>query len=284
MSTLYSQNISLLALKGQITVEFMDGDTLEGEFTAQDALNIFVAVDDTPVMIPRSQIRYIKGRPQQSIEEDNLFAAQPADSVIAESEPTQDIPDLDDTVDVDEDDDFDESDRTMVLPEESIETIVESATTESPPDLFGVDFSAEPQPEDDDEDFTMVIEQAEIEEEEEEDDGTFIISAADAGSDTQEFTAYLDCITGPHAGEVFKLIPGVTIIGRSTDNSLPLSKDKEISRKHTKITYEGGQFVVEDQSSLNGSFINNERIESPRYLEDGDVLMVGVSTLIYHKQ
>jgi adenylate cyclase len=63
-----------------------------------------------------------------------------------------------------------------------------------------------------------------------------------------------------------------------------LSKDKEISRKHTKVTYEGGQFVVEDQGSLNGTFINNERIEGPRYLEDGDVLMVGVSTLIYHKQ
>jgi hypothetical protein len=282
-NALYSQNLFLLALKGQITVEFIDGNTLEGEFAAQDALNIFVTVDETPIMIPRSQIRYIKGRPEQSIEEDHMLAAQPAASVISEPEPTQDIPDLDDTVDVDEDDDFDESERTMVLPEDSLETTTDSGTTETPADLFGTDFSDQLQPDDEDEDYTMVIEQTEVEEEEE-DDGTFVLPTADAGSDTQEFAAYLDCITGPHAGEVFKMTPGVTTIGRSTDNILPLPKDKEISRKHTKITYEAGQFVVEDQGSLNGTFINNDRIEGPRYLEDGDVLMVGVSTLIYHKQ
>jgi len=277
----HSQDLFLLALKGQITIEFLDGHTLEGEFTAQDALNIFVTVDGAPVMVPRSQIRYIKGRPQQGIEEDNLLVTQPAASVISEAEPTQDIPDLDDTVDIDEE--VDESDQTMVLPEEER---AESAATESPPALLGVDFSGVSPPGDDDEDFTMIIQQKEVEEEEEEDEGTFVLSAADvdAGSDTQEFTAYLDCITGPHAGEVFKLLPGVITIGRSTDNVLALSKDKEISRKHTKIAYEGGQFVVEDQGSLNGTFINNERIEGLRYLEDGDVLMVGVSTLIYHKQ
>ena len=284
-NALYSQNLFLLTLKGQITVEFMDGNTLAGKFAAQDALNIFVMVENTPLMIPRSQIRYIKGSPQQSIEEDNVFVTQSAVSIISEGEPTQDIPDLDDTVtiDQDQDDDFDESDRTMVLPEEGLAAIAESATPDLPPDPFGVDFPNESQPEDDDEDFTMVIDQMEIEGEEE-DEGTFVLSAADVGTDTHEFKAYLDCITGPHAGEIFKMMPGVITIGRSTDNALPLPKDKEISRRHTKITYEGGQFVVEDQGSLNGTFINNDRIEGPRYLEDGDVLMVGISTLIYHKQ
>jgi len=278
-NVLYSQNLSLLALKGHLTVEFMDGNMLEGEFAAQDAFNIFVMVDDTPMMIPRSQIRYLKGSPHQNIEQDDSFTAQPAAGGIADGEPTQDIPDLDDTLGLDEDDD--ESEQTMVLSEEGIQTTAESA--ESPADLFDTGLSESFQVEDDDEDFTMVIEQTEAEEEAL-DEGTFVLPAIDTGADTQEFNAYLDCITGPHAGEVFKLIPGVITIGRSTDNVLPLSKDKEISRKHTKITYEGGQFVAEDQGSLNGTFVNNDRIEGPRYLEDGDVLMVGVSTLIYHKQ
>jgi hypothetical protein len=279
-NAIYSQNLSLLALKGLITVEFMDGNRLEGEFAAQDALNIFVMVDDTPMMIPRSQIRYLKGSPHQNIEQDDSFAAQPA-AAIADGEPTQDIPDLDDTLGLAEDDDFDESEQTMVLPEEGVQTTAESA--ESPADLFDTDFSESALAEDDEEDFTMVIEQPQNEEDAL-DEGTFVLPAVDTGADTHEFNAYLDCITGPHAGEVFKLIPGVITIGRSTDNVLPLSKDKEISRKHTKITYEGGQFVAEDQGSLNGTFVNNDRIEGPRYLEDGDVLMVGVSTLIYHKQ
>jgi hypothetical protein len=282
---IYSQGLYLLTLKGKITIEFMDGNTLEGEYAAQDALNLFVMVDNTPLMIPRSQIRYIKGKPQQDIEEDHLLAAPPATTIISEPEPTQDIPHLDDTLNIEMDHGSDEADSTVVLPEEGIETLIETATTDSPPQLFDTDYSKKSQPQDNEEDFTMVISPEQVEEMEvEEDEATFVLSGLDVDADTQEVKAYLDCITGPHAGEVFKLMPSAITIGRSTDNVLPLPKDKEISRKHTKISYESGQFVVEDQGSLNGTFINNQRISNPHYLEEGDVLMVGVSTLIYHKQ
>ena len=59
--THYSQELFLLALKGPVTVHFVDGRTLQGQFTTQDAWNIFLMVDDEPMMIPRSQILYIKG-------------------------------------------------------------------------------------------------------------------------------------------------------------------------------------------------------------------------------
>jgi pSer/pThr/pTyr-binding forkhead associated (FHA) protein len=76
---------------------------------------------------------------------------------------------------------------------------------------------------------------------------------------------------------------GMITIGRASDNIISLFNDKEISRKHSKITYEAGNFIVEDQNSLNGTFVNNQRIEGPRYLEDGDVIFIGVSTLEYHQ-
>jgi hypothetical protein len=296
----YSQKFYLLALKGQITVEYLDGQTLVGEFVTQDALNIFIAVDNTPLLIPRSQIRTIKGRPGQNIEKDDAQPIQRLATLI--SAPAAEIsePKDDDTLDFDIDT-LNETDRTIVLPEKDLET-AEPGVAESPSALFDVDFSppygAGFDNDDEDEDSTLVIlpEEPEIEAESEmtyilsQTDGgdtsaaTGVDTSADTGADTHEVAAYLDCITGPHAGEVFKLMPGITTIGRSTDNVLALAKDKEISRKHTKITYEGGQFVVEDQGSLNGSFVNNQRIEGPRYLDEGDVLMVGVSTLIYHRQ
>ena len=67
---LYANNPPLLTLKGQIAVHFLDGAILEGDFATQDAFNIFLTVEDEPVMVPRQQIRYIKGTQAQPIEAD----------------------------------------------------------------------------------------------------------------------------------------------------------------------------------------------------------------------
>ena len=286
-NTIYSKNLFLLTLKGQITVHFMDGHTLEGEFVTQDELNIFVTVDHEPMMIPRSQIRYIKGEPGQPIEKDESQAAfemgagEFAVAAKVEKLPSKDIEDLKDT------------DRTVVLPEEELidettaldeATMAEATATTSEVGVLegaafklqevGVEFE-------EDEDPTLVFkeERAEIDDLEED---TFVLEEERA--EAKEISAYLDCTSGPYAGEVFQLKSGITTIGRAGDNILALVKDKEISRKHSKITYESGNFIVEDHNSLNGTFVNNERIESPHYLEDGDVIYVGVSTLIFHEK
>ncbi len=286
-----SQNHELLTLKGQITLEFVDGKTLEATLIAQDPFNIFVTIDDTPHMIPRVQLRFIKGHPEQKIEPDTS-AVQPSSPILTK-------PDIDDSDDREDDtlqlEETDETDETVELPDEAVAQ-TDSASDTIPPDLFGIDFSDEPYPEpeapplaEEEEDSTMILEPGEAEPSSEslppdEEDATFVLPESDVGAETHEIAAYLDCITGPHAGEVFKLTPGITTVGRATDNILALSKDKEISRRHSKFTYEGGQFLIEDQGSLNGTFVNNERIDNPRYLEEGDVVMVGVSTLIYHKK
>lgn len=56
-----SAETPLLAIKGHVTVNFVDGQIIEGEFKAQDVFNIFLIVSDEPLMIPRAQIRFIKG-------------------------------------------------------------------------------------------------------------------------------------------------------------------------------------------------------------------------------
>jgi pSer/pThr/pTyr-binding forkhead associated (FHA) protein len=104
------------------------------------------------------------------------------------------------------------------------------------------------------------------------------------GTKTPELSATLICTSGPHTGDVVRLKSGITTIGRSSDNIITLSKDKEISRHHALIIQESGRFVVQDQNSLNGTFVNDEQVTSPRYLEDGDVILVGVSTFRYEEE
>jgi sRNA-binding regulator protein Hfq len=288
-NTPHSKNLFLLTLKDKITVHFVDGQTLEGEFATQDELNIFVMVDNEPMMIPRSQIRYIKGKQGQPIEKDDsqgtLAGAGVEESILDTKEkrtPPAELEGLEDddmtVVLADEDEELGE---TMVIDEaaiagEGITTSQASVLEEAPFTLQEVGIGFE-----EDEDPTLVFkeEQAGVDDLEED---TFVLE--EEKPEAEENSAYLDCTSGPHAGEMFPLKSGITTIGRANDNVLPLSNDKEISRRHSRIMYEAGSFIVEDQGSLNGTFVNDGRIESPHYLEDGDVIFVGISTLVFREK
>ena len=78
---------------------------------------------------------------------------------------------------------------------------------------------------------------------------------------------------GGRAGESFRPAGERTRIGRSPDCDIFLD-DVTVSRNHAVLIQEGGDFIVEDQGSLNGTFVNRKRIDrSP--LTEGDELQVG---------
>jgi FHA domain/zinc-ribbon domain len=78
---------------------------------------------------------------------------------------------------------------------------------------------------------------------------------------------------GGRAGESFRPAGERTRIGRSPDCEIFLD-DVTVSRNHAVLIERDGKFFVEDQGSLNGTFINRHRIESAP-LEEGDELQVG---------
>jgi hypothetical protein len=78
---------------------------------------------------------------------------------------------------------------------------------------------------------------------------------------------------GGRAGESFHPSAERTRIGRSPDCEIFLY-DVTVSRNHAVLIQRDGRFVVEDQGSLNGTFVNRRRIESAT-LEEGDELQVG---------
>jgi pSer/pThr/pTyr-binding forkhead associated (FHA) protein len=83
---------------------------------------------------------------------------------------------------------------------------------------------------------------------------------------------------GGRAGETFHP-EAETSIGRSPDCGIFLD-DVTVSRKHAVIVERDGGFVVEDQGSLNGTFVNRRRVESAK-LEDGDELQIGKYRLTF---
>jgi hypothetical protein len=78
---------------------------------------------------------------------------------------------------------------------------------------------------------------------------------------------------GGRAGESFRPAGGRTRIGRSPDCDIFLD-DVTVSRNHAVLVEEGGEFFVEDQGSLNGTFVNRRRIDRAP-LQEGDELQVG---------
>ena len=78
---------------------------------------------------------------------------------------------------------------------------------------------------------------------------------------------------GGRAGESFKPAGERTRIGRSPDCEIFLD-DVTVSRNHAVLSSATAGSSVEDQGSLNGTFVNRKRIDSAP-LEKGDELQIG---------
>jgi pSer/pThr/pTyr-binding forkhead associated (FHA) protein len=63
-------------------------------------------------------------------------------------------------------------------------------------------------------------------------------------------------------------------IGRDSVNEIVIN-DAEISRRHARLTFQGGKYVLEDLGSTNGTFVNGQRLAGPRVLKAGEVVSFG---------
>ena len=79
------------------------------------------------------------------------------------------------------------------------------------------------------------------------------------------------------SGEVFALGLEPVSIGRHGSNDIILA-DQQVSRHHAEIAMQGGQWVLRDLGSANGTYLNGRRIEKPHILSPGDTIRLGRST------
>jgi hypothetical protein len=85
---------------------------------------------------------------------------------------------------------------------------------------------------------------------------------------------------GGRAGEHFLPTSDRTTIGRSPDCDIFLD-DVTVSRRHAVLERSDDSFTIEDQGSLNGTFVNRRRIEPRAELSDGDELQIGKYRLTF---
>lgn len=75
---------------------------------------------------------------------------------------------------------------------------------------------------------------------------------------------------------------GVITIGRLPDNILQVD-NLAVSGHHAKIYWEADHYVIEDNNSLNGTYVNNRRVTKAS-LKDQDVVLIGKHTITFQDE
>ena len=100
------------------------------------------------------------------------------------------------------------------------------------------------------------------------------INALPAGS------ALLIAHAGPNAGARFLLDATVTMAGRHPEADIFLD-DVTVSRRHVQFFKVDGGFELTDAGSLNGTYVNGDRVDSVR-LRTGNEVQIGKFRLTYY--
>ncbi|MDI6715703.1 MAG: FHA domain-containing protein [Actinomycetota bacterium] len=85
---------------------------------------------------------------------------------------------------------------------------------------------------------------------------------------------------GPSVGQKFILGKSEITLGRDPGNDIFLD-DITVSRHHAKIIVNGNSVGIMDVGSLNGTYVNQERIEGITALKSNDELQIGKFKLVF---
>ena len=97
--------------------------------------------------------------------------------------------------------------------------------------------------------------------------------------DLEKGQALLVVKRGPNAGSQFVIDKDLTTAGRHPESDIFLD-DVTVSRRHAEIQRRDGKFFVQDKGSLNGTYVNRQRVdETP--LASGDELQIGKFKLVF---
>ncbi|WP_281359724.1 DUF3662 and FHA domain-containing protein [Pseudonocardia xinjiangensis] len=100
------------------------------------------------------------------------------------------------------------------------------------------------------------------------------------GGYQQGLTASLSLDDG--SGRTYDLTQGSHVIGRGQDSSFRLP-DTGVSRRHLEISWDGHTATLTDLGSTNGTTVNGNPVQTWQ-LNDGDVIRVGHSSLVFRAQ
>lgn len=112
-------------------------------------------------------------------------------------------------------------------------------------------------------------------------DKTTVLGVQDLGflrGEPEKRSAYLITIKGRNVGRMHKLTEDNTVVGRSSNCGVVID-DEGISRQHARIERGMEGFVLMDNNSTNGVFVNGDKV-GRHLLQDGDRVQVGSNTIL----
>jgi pSer/pThr/pTyr-binding forkhead associated (FHA) protein len=111
------------------------------------------------------------------------------------------------------------------------------------------------------------------------DDQTGELKPVDVGDVAAESGALVIRSGGGRVGQSFPMTGEKMTIGRSPETDVFLD-DVTVSREHATLVRRGGDWYLDDAGSLNGTYVNRQRVDSHR-LADGDELQIGKFKLTF---
>jgi len=87
----------------------------------------------------------------------------------------------------------------------------------------------------------------------------------------------LQVVRGRSASTTLKLTDNVTSLGRHDDCVIRI-KSSQVSRRHCELFEVGGQLMLRDLGSSNGTYVNGKRVTGEQTVKHGDELTVGAVT------
>lgn len=88
---------------------------------------------------------------------------------------------------------------------------------------------------------------------------------------------------GPQEGREIPIRAGKMVIGRATSKATwdIALQDRSISRPHAQVERQDDRFTLTDLDSANGTLVNGEIVAEPTALQDGDVIVLGETTILF---
>lgn len=109
------------------------------------------------------------------------------------------------------------------------------------------------------------------------------IEAQAAADDApSNFRGVLRIMRGRRAGTSFPLGEEPLSIGRHPNSGIFLN-DMTVSRLHATVEKMGGAYIIRDENSYNGVWVNNATIEE-KVLRPGDIIQIGSYSLLYEEE
>ena len=93
-----------------------------------------------------------------------------------------------------------------------------------------------------------------------------------------EISPVLIAQSGPLRGQRWILSESKLVIGRDSECDIVIA-DNTVSRRHAVITKQGSEWFVED-TSKNGTYLNEKNVDSAKILNDGDFISVATAVQI----